>query len=74
MTEGATIFELNFKANLNYALKLNRTKPNKNEKNQINYLQKPTFCPPKNAVHFSITAKAEGTILRQAVESYRRLF
>jgi hypothetical protein len=43
MTEGATIFELNFKANLNYALKLNRTKPNKNEKNQINYLQKPTW-------------------------------
>jgi hypothetical protein len=33
MTEGATIFELNFKANFNYALKLNRTKPNKNEKN-----------------------------------------
>jgi hypothetical protein len=29
MTEGATIFELNFKANLNYALKLNRTKPKK---------------------------------------------
>jgi hypothetical protein len=47
MTEGATIFELNFKANLNYALKLNRTKPNKMKRTKINYLQKPTFCPPK---------------------------
>jgi hypothetical protein len=42
MTEGATIFELNFKANLNYALKLNRTKPNKMKRTKINYLQKPT--------------------------------
>jgi hypothetical protein len=33
MTEGATVFELYFKTKLNYALKLNRTKPNKNEKN-----------------------------------------
>jgi hypothetical protein len=35
MTEGATIFELNFKANLNYALKLNRTKQTKMKRTKL---------------------------------------